>query len=85
MKDEQFRMNEKGEVFMILYKLFVAVCPEFGKKFAFNAKDLNQAQTKIDKWNSYHSFTGQDKWRVEEAESLDGLNVSLHNEYVEDL
>jgi len=66
-------------------KLFAAVCPTFGHKFAFNTDSLKEAQHIIYKWNSYHGFRGADvEHTVEEIDEsqLADLRISVHNEFV---
>ena len=66
--------------------LYVAICPTFDHKFAFEAKDAKEADDLITKWNRYHSFSGdpEAEHRVEEIteEEMPGLRISLHNEYI---
>lgn len=64
-------------------KLFVAISPDFGPRFAFNAKNVEQATSSIKAWNRYHSFNDvTTAHTVKEVTSLEGLSISLHNEYV---
>jgi len=46
--------------------LYHVICPTFGHKFSFEAKDKKQAEIKIREYNSYHSFTGRDKFYIVE-------------------
>lgn len=69
----------------ISQKLFAAVSPDFGPKFAFSATDESQAKSLINAWNRYHSFNcSETRHTVKEiqAEDLAGLSISIHNEYV---
>jgi hypothetical protein len=66
-------------------KLFAAVSPDFGPRFAFNAKDEQQANGLINSWNRYHSFNcSETHHTVKEiqADDLAGLSISVHNEYI---
>lgn len=66
-------------------KLFAAVSPDFGPRFAFNAKDEMQANNLIKGWNRYHSFNcSETAHTVKEinTEDLAGLSISIHNEYI---
>ena len=72
---------EKGT----MKKLFASISPDFGPAFAFNAKDLKDAEKKMASWNRYHSFTFTDSKNYAEeigdAELMD-LNISIRNEYI---
>lgn len=59
-------------------KIYKVICSDFGHKFSFNAKDEKDADIKLNKWLSYHSFdkngyslqeTTEEKW--------------IHNEYID--
>lgn len=66
-------------------KLFAAISPDFGPRFAFNAKDTEQAASLIKAWNRYHSFNcNETAHTVKEiqGDDLAGLSISIHNEYV---
>lgn len=64
-------------------KLYAAISPDFGPRFAFNAKNVEQATSLIKAWNRYHSFNDvTTAHTVEEIDSLEGLTISIHNEYV---
>lgn len=70
-------------------KLFAAICPTFGPRFAFHAKDEAQATAKITAWNRYHDFQRDLEARHSakpiEAGDLEGLEISVHNDYLEHL
>lgn len=58
-------------------KIYKLICPDFGHKFSFNAKDIKEAESKMKDWCLYHSFpfTG---YKVEETNDPKWM----HNEYV---
>lgn len=65
-------------------KLYAAVSPDFGPRFAFNAKSQEKAQAMITGWNRYHSFydasTAHTVEEIKEAD-LPNLRIAVHNEY----
>ena len=67
-------------------RLFAAVCPTFGHKFAFEAASEEDARRLMHSWNSYHGFRGANlEHTIEEiaGDQLPGLRISVHNEYIE--
>ena len=64
-------------------KLYKAICPTFGYKFAFHAKDQKDAADKIAGYNTYHSFIGSDKFIAEEAKPGEVKDTWIHDEYVD--
>lgn len=58
-------------------KIYKLICKDFGHKFSFNAKDINEANDKKFEWCSYHSFNAKD-FSIEETTE----EKWMHNEYV---
>ena len=64
-------------------KLYAAISPDFGPRFAFNAKNEIEATTKLNWWNRYQGFRDlSTAYTVKEIGNLEGLTISVHNEYV---
>jgi hypothetical protein len=67
-------------------KLFAAISPDFGPRFAFNARTGDEAARLIDGYNRYHSFNNypETAYTVEEIQvsDLPGLKIAIRNEYV---
>lgn len=66
-------------------KLFAAISPDFGPRFAFNAKNEIEAGAKLNWWNRYQGFRELDTAHTIkeiQASDLEGLTIALHNEYV---
>ena len=70
----------------VTLKLYAAVSPDFGPRFAFNAKDEKQATDLISGYNRYHSFNSypETAYTVKEiqVENLSELKIAIKNEYV---
>ena len=65
-------------------KLFAAISPDFGPRFAFNAKNKIEATAKLNWWNRYQGYRDlSTAHTVKEIDGLEGMAISLHNEYVD--
>ncbi len=63
--------------------LFAAICPIFGARFAFHADSQKQADSKISRWNRYHSFTHSDSIHTaKKIKAGDVTGLEIHDEYV---
>lgn len=70
----------------ITLKLYAAVSPDFGSRFAFNAKSIGEANELIEGYNRYHSFNSYPETayttREIQISDLPGLKIAIKNEYV---
>lgn len=60
-------------------KTFILICNDFGRKFSFNAKNLEEAESKKRGYERYHSHHGQ--YTVKEINEENPRD--LHNEYMD--
>lgn len=59
-------------------KIFKVICNDFGHKFSFNAKDMQDAENKLSAYLNYHGHFRRD-YKLEETTE----EKWMHNEYVD--
>jgi hypothetical protein len=64
--------------------LYAATSEAFGARFYFHAASQEDAETKVDRWNHYHSFTRENGggWHTAVRATHTPHPDTLHDDYV---